>query len=506
MADGSFRPVAELGAGDLIARPSGPGRVAFVGQPLRNGRPLFSFKGEDFRFTATHPFVTACAGSGGPKLAAVDPIGLDVAVPTFGRAGIASLVPGTRLAGNAGGAVRSPDIERHDDAVPDEVVYDLVPEPGVDGSFDYFIGAPGKVMRTTAEIPLAARAPLAGRVLVEAVQAAMPLMRICRAGNGRTAFQEDLFRFHRLLSAGAVGDALGRIGSVVTAEAAVPGAPLGLAAAALSPLVRSFAAEDGGGDWVAGGIFETLIRTLGPEVEAALALPWRLPGMPYGDRLALSVSDLHFLDANAVPLAERTELLLTYAVRNRPPWSVKLHDDGPRSNTPFARFFDQVVYIPARPSDPGDGAELQLSLFCGDEAAPSRRRDRGGSGISGLSPPDRGLALPRQYPLRPGAHGCPAADPGTANRASSRRDAAWSSAQQSAFVHQFSRALIEVVSGRINELHASQPSAADCRLVKYLPAIVSILALIAFVAAIAWADQRGRSSSSGPFFWCLRAS
>ena len=129
MADGSFRPVAELRAGDLIARPSGPGRVAFVGQPLRNGRPLFSFKGEDFRFTATHPFVTACAGSGGPKLAAVDSIGLDVAVPTFGRAGIASLVPGTQLADNAGGAVRSPDIERHDDAVPDEVVYDLVPDP-----------------------------------------------------------------------------------------------------------------------------------------------------------------------------------------------------------------------------------------------------------------------------------------------------------------------------------------------------------------------------------------
>src|SRR5262249_61061007 len=47
MADGSFRPVSELRAGDNIARTSGSGRIAFVGLPARNRAPLFSFTRPD---------------------------------------------------------------------------------------------------------------------------------------------------------------------------------------------------------------------------------------------------------------------------------------------------------------------------------------------------------------------------------------------------------------------------------------------------------------------------
>jgi hypothetical protein len=69
-------------------------------------------------------------------------------------------------------------------------------------------------------------------------------------------------------------------------------------------------------------------------------------------------------------LAPDIELLVTYTVRSRPSWSIKLHDGAARASTAFARFFDQVVYLPVRSSDPRDGPELQLSLFCGDTPQP----------------------------------------------------------------------------------------------------------------------------------------
>jgi hypothetical protein len=102
--------------------------------------------------------------------------------------------------------------------------------------------------------------------------------------------------------------------------------------------------------------------------------------MSYGDRLAISVADLHFLDGNTAPLAPDIELLVTYTVRSRPSWSIKLHDGAARASTAFARFFDQVVYLPVRSSDPRDGPELQLSLLRRYTAA-ARRRDRRSSGI-----------------------------------------------------------------------------------------------------------------------------
>jgi hypothetical protein len=94
-----------------------------------------------------------------------------------------------------------------------------------------------------------------------------------QAGVDQIAFHEALFTLHWLLLAGAVGEAFARIDSGITDEAAPVGAPLALNATAISPLVRSFAAENGGGDGIAGGVFETLIRTLGPEVEASIARP-----------------------------------------------------------------------------------------------------------------------------------------------------------------------------------------------------------------------------------------
>jgi hypothetical protein len=455
MADGSFRPVAELRAGDRIARPSGAGSVGFVGQPLRNGRPLFSFAGRDFRFTATHPFVTpvgGMVGAAGPALASVDPVGLDVAVPTLGRGGIAPLVAGVDLAGHHE-PVRAGHIERHDDGSPDEILYDLVPEPDSDGSFDYFIGAEGHVVRTTAEIPLASRAPVAGRVLIEAVQATVPLMRRRQTSTDRNAFQEDLFLLHRVLAAGAVGEAIRRSSSVVMTGVLAAEMPSALTTVGLTPIVRSFAAANGGSDWVAGGVFETLVRTLGSEVEAALALAWRVPGMPYGDRLALSVSDLHFLGGDTVPLSQRVELLVSYTTRGRPRWSIKLHDGVERVKTPFARFFDQVVYIPFRPSDTADGSELGLSLFVGDEAEPR-------AGVI--------VAVPEFRSYRRLTAGL--RDPADGRYARVHMDVrmltqeqqdaeqqvriAWTPSQQSVFAHRFSVALIEVVSEQINDLKA----------------------------------------------------
>ena len=178
-----------------------------------------------------------------------------------------------------------------------------------------------------------------------------------------------------------------------------------------------------------------MIRTLGPEVEAALALPWRLPGMPYGDRLALSVSDVHFLDANAAPLAERTELLVTYAVCNRPPWSVKLHDDGPRFNTPFARFFDRSsTSRPKHGLGTAEGAELQLSLFCGDEAEPRAGATVAVPEFQGYRRLTAGLRCPANTRYAR-VHTDARLLTQEQQTAEQQAHAAWGSAQQSAFVH-----------------------------------------------------------------------
>jgi hypothetical protein len=200
-------------------------------------------------------------------------------------------------------------------------------------------------------------------------------------------------------------------------------------------------------------VFETLVRTLGPEVEAALALAWRGPGMPYGDRLALSVSDLHFLRGNTVPLSQRTELLVSYFVRGRPPWSAKLHDGAERSKTPFARFFDQVIYIPTRPSDPADGATLSLSLFVEDEAEPRANAIVGVPEIHGTRSLTTGLrdrANGHYARLRLDARLLTEEQQVMEQQAR----AGWTPSQQAEFGRGFSAALIESVSRRVHDLQA----------------------------------------------------
>jgi hypothetical protein len=78
---------------------------------------------------------------------------------------------------------------------------------------------------------------------------------------------------------------------------------------------------------------------------------------------------------------------------------------------------------------------------------------------------------------------------------------AWNPGLQSAFLRKLSRALIEIV----RRAHRSAATPAGCPLVnapcfdrpemallvRYLPAFISMMGLIAFIAAIVWVDLRG---------------
>jgi len=81
MADGTTRPTASVKEGDRVQTPDGPRRVEFIATPPRHGRSLFSIRGIDARFTASHPILAAEAS--GMGYAAIDPRLL----ATFLRAG-----------------------------------------------------------------------------------------------------------------------------------------------------------------------------------------------------------------------------------------------------------------------------------------------------------------------------------------------------------------------------------------------------------------------------------
>ncbi|MCI0396763.1 MAG: lamin tail domain-containing protein [Chloroflexi bacterium] len=373
MHDRSRRRIDEIRPGDWVLSPGGPRQVALVATPLRRGRTLYSLNGLRFRFTASHPFVNGGGTAQQPQLQSVEPHELKRWVPFLAKSGIGRLGPGAIVrrahsvqAGQTT-AVEVQSVSLHPPNGADELLYDVILQPDQSGTSEYFAGDEDNLFLVASEIPHMLKAPYATRAMIGMLAQALPALQEQFASLDRTPFTALLDQLKRRVSGELVYKSLLHL-SPPTPEAAVESA-LALDEA-IASMVGAFVTPELEYNWRAGQAYEALASRLAEEVEAAIELGWRTMPAVEGERLALSVSELHLDHEYGIPLDERLQLAIRLEIAGKNEEEKLILDSGARESTPFVRCFDRVLYFGTPLAKARTEKRLQFSFYSERSDAP----------------------------------------------------------------------------------------------------------------------------------------
>lgn len=303
MADGQARPIETVKSGDWVATPDGPQQIALVSEVPLRGRALHGFKGHDFLFTPSHPFMTGNASHADNKmskeiankaeLACVNPEDLLHCVPFLAQGGVAELsetktLVGARVSKTAKDKANvvientaQPHVILKKDGNPnDEIsVYDLILQPKKNCRNAYFVGSGEQFFLAASEIPRFDRAPGATIALLVAIQTLFETStslksnkapkHINPAGILQALDTASLRSMHMAVPAAL--NNIGDIGAVISPNETDIYAYV---SKALSSLVQ----ENEGLDTLSNGIFDMLWRTVGEELDSVTRIGWRAIG------------------------------------------------------------------------------------------------------------------------------------------------------------------------------------------------------------------------------------
>ena len=149
MDSGSFKPIRDITAGEMVKTPHGSSRVLLVSTPKTGDRSVCRVNNLPFYFTEAHPFV---GFSKDPRYVAVSSLNLLNNVPLLGQYGIGPLKVGTELLAYNGSKITVTSLETVKPDKSDEFVYDLIIEPSPEGKFEYFAGSENNCFAVASEI------------------------------------------------------------------------------------------------------------------------------------------------------------------------------------------------------------------------------------------------------------------------------------------------------------------------------------------------------------------
>jgi hypothetical protein len=139
------------------------------------------------------------------------------------------------------------------------------------------------------------------------------------------------------------------IGALMDALAATPsfGAPVAQPGSLYDRIGRLYAALDAVTAEIAAvvaGLFDSLMSTLGQWILSIVAVGWRTSRRLGGDVLAVTVFDIAQAQSHALPDGRTIRLETTVAGQDGTATS-PMWDRRGRTNTPFHRYFDQIVHV-----------------------------------------------------------------------------------------------------------------------------------------------------------------
>jgi hypothetical protein len=370
MRDGLLKRIDQVQPGDWVASPNGPRKVVLVSTPDRSGRALYSFNNLSFRFTGSHPFLhgaqAGLSGAEQPRLLCVEPGQLRRWVPFLGKDGTGHLAPGAALlqANPAAPAETTPavvhTVAQHPPDGEDALLYDVILQPDPSGTFEYIAGDENNLFVVASEIPPLLRSPYATRAVIGLLDAALPALQQQFAALDRPAFTQLLDRLSRHISGSLMHQTLLHLPSIQAGLAPDPQPGID---ELVSGVMDAFKTEEQGYNWMAGQAYEMLASRLAEEAEAAVELGWRVMPRVEGERLALSLADLHLEPGHGIVSGEQLRLVVRLAVDGKPEEERMVVDAGAAGSTPFARRFDRVIYFDTMKARARAGKQLDFSLY-----------------------------------------------------------------------------------------------------------------------------------------------
>jgi hypothetical protein len=352
--DGNGQPVAlrQLRRGDTVLTRDGTGTVAYVGQPLLSGRPVYRLNGGGPVFAATHPFLNATEPVPGvqvPTLLALRPGPLALDVPTLSEDGIGQLAVGSQLLSRAAGTPAPPvtvtvtEVAEVAPGPDDTYLYDVHLDPGAGHRQEFWAGRGGTFYLVAPEYPVIAQAGPSAITVVALMEGLL--------GSGGPDGQGwpgwvigAIDRFGTGVFHGALAEALG---STPSFGAPPPPDPLD---ARISRLYAGLANADPQTGAVVASLFDGMLAALGQWLSSLVSLGWRTSTEIGGDIFAVTVFDLALTPGNPLPAEATVRLDVTVGGRASSESTV-MWDQRGRANTRFHHMFDQVVHVDLNAED-----------------------------------------------------------------------------------------------------------------------------------------------------------
>jgi hypothetical protein len=347
--DGRAVALADLRRGDTVLTRHGPRAVAYAAQVLRAARPLHRLDAGGPVFTGSHPFFNAATDSATPpRLLALEPTALGLAVPTLTEHGIGRLETGSELFVRAPGggpttSARVTSVDHVEATDADDFLYDVHLEPGSGERSEFWVGAGETFYLASPEFPVIEEAGAAAIAVV----ALMEGLLASRGPHGDGWPPWVVGVVHRF-GAGVFLDALkGALSSTPSWGPPPPPAPLDQR---IAELYQGLAPGTPETSAVVSTLFDGMLGALGQWLTSLVASGWRTTTLLGGDVVVLTVFDVALRPGNPVPPDALVRLDVTVRGRRtsaaRPMWNRR-----ERANTDFHHFYDQLVHLDLRADD-----------------------------------------------------------------------------------------------------------------------------------------------------------
>jgi len=349
--DGAGRavPLRGLKRGDTVLTRDGTATVAYLAQPLRGDRPLYRLTGGGPVFAATHPFLNAAPGNAVPKVLALRPDALAWDVPTLSEAGIGLLETGSLVLARGAGRAKPPvsvsvaGVEQATRTEDDTYLYDVRLAAGSGTRQEFWAGDGDRFYLVAPEYPAMEEAGPAAATVV-AVMAGL----LASTGPDKAGWPAWIIDRVTEIGAGIFHDAL--MEALATTPSFGAPEPPGPVHDRIDRLYDELSGATAETASVVASLFDGLLAAAGQWLASVVALGWRTSSLLGGEVIAVTVFDAALTPDSPVRAEAAVRLDVTVTGRGSTAGTC-MWDRRGRANTPFHRYFDQIVHLDAAGSD-----------------------------------------------------------------------------------------------------------------------------------------------------------
>jgi hypothetical protein len=359
---GNTVPLRRIKPGDTVLTRDGTATVAYVAQPLRAERKLYSITGGGPVFVTTHPFLNGAPpnpADAPPKVLALEPRSLAWSVPTLSEDGIGTLGVGSTLWSRVPGVGKPPVIVtvagiEEVTGSDDTYLYDLRLVTSSGTRQEFWAGQGGTFYLVSPEYPILDQAGAAATAVVAVMEG------LFKAGGpderGWPSWIIDAVnQFGAGVFHGALMEALA---STPSFDAPMPPGPI---YERIDRLYRGLDTATAETAAVVASLFDGLMSAVGQWLASIVTLGWRMSMLLGGNVLAVTVFDIVLTPTNPIPADTLVQLDVT--VKGRTLSDVTcMWDRRGRGNTRFHHYFDQLVHLDMAGEDRPDGLSFAVSI------------------------------------------------------------------------------------------------------------------------------------------------